>query len=502
VLNFPSFHFIIYSNRFCCEFCLNLFEIMLKQVSRRFGKMKKFMDEDFLLESQTAKILYEKYAKDMPIIDFHCHLSPKEIYESKRFRNITEVWLGGDHYKWRLMRANGISEDYITGNADDYEKFLAWAKTIPLAIGNPIYHWTHLELKRYFGIEDVLNEKTAPIIWKKANDVLSTLSARDIILKSNVEVICTTDDPVDSLEYHIKLKEDTKFNVKVYPTFRPDKGLNIERETFIPWVEKLGEVCSTKITDYDEFLQAIRSRAEFFHSVGCRVSDHALDDLVYLDASKDEVAKIFKKALDKESLTIEEIAKYKTYTLRYLGKVYSELGWAMQFHINALRNNNTRMFNILGPDTGYDSINDNHVAIALVKFLDSLEKENSLPKTILYSLNPKDNYVLATIMGSFQDGSIPGKMQLGAAWWFNDSKDGNLQQMKDLANLGLLGRFVGMVTDSRSFLSYARHEYFRRLLCNLVGEWVESGEYPYDLDALSRIVQGVCYYNAKEYFGF
>jgi len=475
---------------------------VLKQVSRRFGKMKRFMDEDFLLNNQTAKVLYEKYAKDMPIIDFHCHLNPKEIYENKKFRNITEVWLGGDHYKWRLMRANGIEEKYITGSADDYEKFLAWAKTIPMAIGNPIYHWTHLELKRYFGIDEILNEKSAPIIWEKANKVLEELGARDIILKSNVEVICTTDDPVDTLEYHLKLKDDKNFNVKVYPTFRPDKGVNIERETFIPWVEKLGEVYGKKIESYDEFLDALKSRAEFFHSVGCRASDHAIDNMVFAEASFDEVANIFKKALAGEKLTEIEVAKYKTYTLRFLGKVYSSLGWAMQLHINALRNNNTRMFNILGPDTGYDSINDGHIALALVKFLDSLEKENSLPKTILYSLNPKDNYVLATIMGSFQDGSIPGKMQLGAAWWFNDSKDGNLQQMKDLANLGLLSRFVGMVTDSRSFLSYARHEYFRRLLCKLIGEWVENGEYPYDLEALSRIVQGVCYYNAKEYFGF
>lgn len=466
--------------------------------------MKKFMDENFLLHNQTAIELFHNVAKELPIIDFHCHLSPKEIYENKKFKNITEVWLYGDHYKWRLMRANGIDEKYITGDGSDYDKFVAWAKTISIAIGNPIYHWTHLELKRYFGIDELLNEENADMIWKKANQVLNSdnFGARDIIKRSNVEVICTTDDPADTLEYHLKLKEDQSFDVKVYPTFRPDKGVNIDKETFLPWIENLSKVWGNDIKTYDDLLNAFKDRAEFFHSVGCRFSDHAIDDLLFGKTTKEEVEIIFSKALNGEKLTIDEVAKYKSYTLYYLGKIYSKLGWAMQLHLNAYRNNNTKMFKKLGPDTGYDSINDNKVSYFLVNFFDWLAEEDALPKTILYSLNPKDNYPLATIMGSFQGNGIKGKMQLGAAWWFNDSKDGNIEQMKILANLGLLSRFIGMVTDSRSFLSYTRHEYFRRLLCNLIGEWVENGEFPYDMNTLNKIVEDISYNNAKEYFGF
>ncbi|PRR76482.1 glucuronate isomerase [Clostridium thermopalmarium] len=464
--------------------------------------MKKFIDENFLLSNDTAVKLYHDYAKDMPIIDYHCHLNPQEIFENKKFKNITEVWLYGDHYKWRAMRSNGIDEKYITGDASDYEKFMAWAKTVPMAIGNPLYHWTHLELQRFFGIYETLNEKTAPAIWEKANKMLNEegFGARDLIKKSNVKALCTTDDPVDSLEYHIKLKEDKDFDVTVLPTLRPDKGLNIERETFIPWVEKLGEVCGKKITNYDELLEALESRVKFFHEVGCRISDHGLDSIAYAEASKEEVNDIFVKALKGEVVNKEEEAKYKTYTLQFLGKLYSELGWAMQLHIAAMRNNNTKMFRKLGPDTGFDSINDEQIAYATSRLLDSLEVEDKLPKTILYTLNPKDNYVLGTMLGNFQGSEVPGKIQFGSAWWFNDNKDGMIEQMTTLANLGLLSRFVGMLTDSRSFLSYTRHEYFRRILCNILGEWVENGEYPDDMETLGSIVQGICYNNAKDYF--
>ena len=465
--------------------------------------MKNFMDEDFLLTNETAVKLYHQYAKDMPIYDFHCHLSPKEIYENKRFKNITEIWLYGDHYKWRLMRANGIDEKYITGNADDYDKFMAYAKTIPLAIGNPIYHWTHLELQRYFGIYDLLNEKTANSIWERANEIINQkdFSARNIFKKSNVKVVITTDDPTDSLEYHIKLKEEKKFDVKVLPAFRPDKGLNIEKEDFLQWLKKLEEVTGKEINNYEDFLQALEKRIEFFHSVGCRISDHALDYVFYQKVSKQEVEKIFKKALMRQHLTKEEIDSFKTYTMIFLGKKYAELNWVMQLHIGAMRNNNTKMYRNLGPDTGYDSIGDFPIAYSLARLLDSLDVEDALPKTILYTLNPAANYVIATMIGNFQDGKIPGKMQFGAAWWFNDNKDGIKDQLKSLANLGLLGRFVGMVTDSRSFLSYTRHEYFRRVLCDLIGEWVENGEVPNDIELLGKIVQDISFNNASEYVG-
>ncbi|NTZ19558.1 glucuronate isomerase [Paenibacillus sp. JMULE4] len=466
--------------------------------------MKTFLDENFLLNNETAVHLYNHYAKEMPIIDYHCHLSPQEIYENKTFKNITEVWLNGDHYKWRVMRANGIEEKYITGDASDYDKFLAWAKTVPMTIGNPLFQWSHLELRRFFGIHDLINEKNAPLIWEKVNALLQGegFGARDLITKSNVKVVCTTDDPTDSLEYHIKLKEENDFDVAVLPAFRPDKGLEINRATFVPWIEKLGQVTGQPISSYDQFLAALDARARFFHSVGCMVSDHALDYVAYAETTKEEAAEIFAYALQGRAVSLEEEKKFKTYTLIFLGKIYAELGWATQFHINASRNNNSRMFEKLGPDTGFDSINDSALAYPLGKLLDALDKENALHKTILYSLNPKDNYVLATVMGAFQNGGIPGKMQLGSAWWFNDTKDGMLEQMKTLANVGLLSRFVGMLTDSRSFLSYTRHEYFRRLVCNLIGEWVENGEVPNDMELLGSIVQGISYNNAKDYFNF
>lgn len=465
--------------------------------------MKNFMDDDFLLNNEVAVKLFHDYASKMPIFDFHCHLNPKDIYEDKKFINITEVWLYGDHYKWRLMRSNGVDEKYITGDADDYSKFLEFAKTMPMAIGNPVFHWTHLELQRYFGVNELLNEKTAPMIWEKVNSVLesSEFSVRNIIKNSNVKILCTTDDPTDSLEYHKLLRDDESFDVKVLPAFRPDKGINIDKDGFRDWVKKLGEVSGKDIEDYEDYLDALNSRIEYFDSLGCRLSDHALDFVSYEESTKIKVNEIFKKALEGEELSKFEIDQYKTSVLQFLGRKYKEFGWAMQLHIAALRNTNTRMFRKLGPDTGYDSINDVDIAQKVAKLLDSLDLTGSLPKTILYTLNPKDNYVLATLMGCFQGEGIPGKMQFGSAWWFNDNIDGMREQMKTLANVGLLSKFVGMVTDSRSFLSYPRHEYFRRILCNLIGEWVDRGEVPYDIDLLGKIVQDISYNNAVNYFG-
>ncbi|AWD66737.1 glucuronate isomerase [Priestia megaterium] len=466
--------------------------------------MKQFMDDHFLLTNETAAHLYNTYAKDMPIIDYHCHLNPQEVYENKQFKTLTNVWLDGDHYKWRLMRANGIEEEKITGSASDYEKFLAWAKTVPMTIGNPLYHWTHLELKRFFNIDEILNEQTAPFIWEKANEKLRSgkFGARDLITRSNVKVICTTDDPTDSLEYHMKLRDVQGFETQVLPSFRPDKGLEINQEGFKSWIAKLQDCSNRSIHTYEDLLKALESRARFFHSMGGRLSDHALNKMVYTKTSKEEVSEIFLKALKGEGVSTEEESKYKSYTLIFLGKLYNELGWAMQFHLHALRNNNTKMFRQLGPDTGYDSMYDGQVAEPLVQLLDQMDVQNSLPKTILYSLNPKDNYVLASIIGSFQGDGIPGKLQLGTAWWFNDQREGMLEQMKALSNIGLFSRFIGMLTDSRSFLSYTRHEYFRRLVCSLIGTWVEEGEVPNDQQLLEQIVKGICYENAKDYFSF
>lgn len=463
-----------------------------------------FMDEHFLLHNAFARKLYHDYAADMPIIDYHCHLIPGEIADNVRFRNLTDVWLTGDHYKWRAMRAAGIEERYITGDASDEDKFLAYAKTLPQAIGNPLYHWSHLELRRYFGIDDIINPQNASLIWEKANAKLSGdgFAARDFIVKSKVEVICTTDDPADSLEDHRRLREETGFAVKVLPSFRPDKALHIDKEDFSAYMARLGEAADVSIANLADLLAALEKRIAFFHEAGCLVSDHALDEVPYAEAGEREVAAIFAKALAGERVSREETWKYKTFLLLFLGKQYTKHGWVMQYHINANRNNNTRMLGLLGPDTGYDAMNDAPLAHALTRLLDALEKEEALPKTILYSLNPTQNHLLATIMGSFQGGGIPGKMQLGSAWWFNDTKEGMIAQMKALAEIGLLGRFVGMLTDSRSFLSYTRHEYFRRILCNLIGEWVEAGELPADEAWLGGMVQDISYRNAKAYFGF
>jgi glucuronate isomerase len=468
--------------------------------------MKPFMDDHFLLSNETAIKLYHDFAKDMPIIDYHCHLSPQQIFENKSFENITEAWLYGDHYKWRAMRANGIEERYVTGGegVTDYERFEAWAKSVPQTIGNPLYQWSHLELRRYFGVYELINEKNAPFIWEQVNAKLATgqFKARDLVKMSNVEVICTTDDPVDSLEYHIAIKDLEDFNVQVLPSFRPDKALEINRATFLEWIGKLGEAAAMTINSYDALLEALAARVKFFDVVGCKVSDHALDYVAYAETTKADAAAIFAKALNGVTVSMEEEKQYKTYTLLFLGRLYAERGWAMQFHINAARNNSSRMFGKLGPDTGFDSINDSVVAYPLTRLLDALDTDDALPKTIVYSLNAKDNDVLGSIIGSFQGGGVPGKIQLGSAWWFNDTKNGMLDQMNTLANQGLLSRFVGMLTDSRSFLSYTRHEYFRRLLCNLLGEWVENGEAPQDMELLGEMVQNISYRNAKAYFGF
>ncbi len=451
-----------------------------------------FINSGFMLQNKTAKKLYNNFVKDLPIIDYHCHISPKMIAEDAKFKNITELMLGGDHYKWRQMRSNGIDEKYITGESSDYEKFEKWAETLPYAIGNPLYHWTHLELKRYFGINETLSPKTAKSIWERCNELLAKdeFSVRNLILKSNVETICTTDDPMDTLEYHLAIKE-SGFKTKVLPTFRPDKAVEIGKETFLPYLETMG------VKSFEEFCSKLVERLHFFHENGCRLSDHALE---YVPYAEGDAKAVYDKKVAGEELTDTEIDIFKTYVLKICAKEYVKLDWAMQLHIGALRNNNSKMYEKMGPDVGFDSINDLCIAEKLSSFLNSLEIDDCLPKTILYTLNPKDNYVLGTMLGNFQKAPTPGKIQFGSGWWFNDQKDGMQEQMKALGNLGLLGRFVGMLTDSRSFVSYTRHEYFRRIFCNLVGTWVENGEYPADFDMLKTIVQGVSYYNAKEYF--
>ncbi|MDW5299355.1 MAG: glucuronate isomerase [Sedimentibacter sp.] len=466
--------------------------------------MKKFMDENFLLDNGTAIKLYHDFAKEMPIIDYHCHISPKEIAENKRYRNITEIWLCGDHYKWKAMRSNGIDEEYITGGAEDKDKFLKWAETVPYTIGNPLYHWSHLELQRFFGIDTLLNKESAEGIWEKCNELLQKeeFTARELIKRSNVKVICTTDDPTDTLEYHKVIAKDNTFDVKVLPAFRPDKAINIEKDGFTAWINNLGVIVGRKIETLDTLLEALKERVLYFNSLGCRASDHALDPIAFEKSNYEEVNNIFIKVLNQDELTISDIQKYKTHVLLFLGREYAKLGWAMQLHIGVIRNVNSRMMRNLGPDTGFDTIGDYVFSEALAKFLDALDTTNELPKTILYCVNPRDNEVLATMIGSFQGGGIPGKIQFGSGWWFNDQKDGMIRQITALSNMGLLSRFVGMLTDSRSFLSYTRHEYFRRILCNLLGEWVEKGELPNDMDLLGEIARDICYNNANRYFGF
>ena len=450
-----------------------------------------FINDNFMLKNEPAKKLYQM-VKDLPIIDYHCHLQPKQIAENYQFKNAFDLFLGGDHYKWRQMRSNGIDEKYVTGDADEFEKFVCFARTLEKLIGNPLYHWTHLELKRYFDIDEPLTEESAKRIWDKCNECLAKpeFRAQELIKRSNVEIICTTDDPIDTLEYHKQLQG---FSTKILPTFRPDKAVEIGKETFIPYIEQTG--CKT----YEELVAWIKSRIAFFNEMGCRLSDHALE---YVPFGTGNAKAAFDKRMAGGELTKCEIDSFKCAILKACAEEYTKLGWTMQLHIGALRNNNGRMYKKLGPDTGYDSINDLCIAEDLGAFMNLLEEAEVLPRTILYTLNPKDNYVLGTMLGCFQDATVPGKIQFGSGWWFNDQRDGMEAQMQALANLGMLANFVGMLTDSRSFVSYPRHEYFRRIMCNLIGKWVDEGEYPEDYKALEKIVQGIAYYNAKNYFTF
>ena len=450
-----------------------------------------FINDNFMLKNEPAKKLYAM-VKDLPIIDYHCHLSPKQIAENYQFRNAFDLFLGGDHYKWRQIRTAGVPEEFITGNADEYEKFKMFAKTLPGLIGNPLYHWTHLELKRYFDIDETLNEESCERIWNKVNECLAKpeYRAQELIRRSNVEIICTTDDPVDTLEYHAALRG---FSTKVLPTFRPDKAVEIGKETFIPYIE------STGVKSYEELVCWIKARIAYFNEYGCRLSDHALE---YVPFATGDAKAAFDKRMAGGELTKYEIDSFKTAMLLACAEEYVKFDWAMQLHIGALRNNNKKMYNKLGPDTGFDSINDLCIAEDLGAFMNHLECADSLPKTILYTLNPKDNYVLGTMLGCFQGAGVTGKIQFGSGWWFNDQRDGMEAQMQALANLGTLSAFVGMLTDSRSFVSYPRHEYFRRIMCNLIGKWVDEGEYPEDYKTLERIVTGIAYYNAKNYFKF
>lgn len=462
------------------------------------------MDEDFLLQSDTAKELYHDHAAKMPIFDYHCHISPKEIAEDKRFENMTAIWLNGDHYKWRAMRTNGVSEHYCTGGASDWEKFEKWAETVPYTLRNPLYHWTHLELKSPFGIHDLLNSQTAPRIWERGNELLNSegFSCRGIIEKANVHTICTTDDPVDTLEYHKSIRE-SGFKVHVLPAWRPDAAMMVENpELFNNYVRKLEQAANYDIANFDGFLFAIDKRHRFFHENGCRLSDHGLDTIYAADYTASEVSAIFAKIRSGRQPDETEILKFKSAMLYEFGVMDHSRGWTQQYHLGALRNNNSRLFNLLGPDKGFDSIGDLEIARPLSKLLNRLDSGDQLAKTILYNLNPRDNEMMASMIGNFQDGTIPGKLQYGSGWWFLDQKDGMENQMKALSNLGLLSRFVGMLTDSRSFLSYPRHEYFRRILCNLLGRDVENGEIPADMQLLGKMVEDISFNNAKNYFNF
>ena len=465
--------------------------------------MKQFMDKDFLLSTEAAQMLYHQFAENMPILDYHCHINPKEICENRKFENITQVWLGGDHYKWRQMRSNGVDEKYITGDGSDREKFQAWAETMPKLIGNPLYHWSHLELRRYFGYEGYLNGDTAEEVWNLCNAKLQedSMTVRNIIKQSGVTLICTTDDPVDSLVWHKKIAEDPTFDVQVLPAWRPDKAMNVEKPTYGEYIAQLSKVSGIEIKDFTSLKEALKNRMAFFASMGCCVSDHALEYVMYAPASDAEVDAILQKGLRGETISKEEELKYKTAYMLFVAREYVKLGWVMQIHYGCKRDNNAYMFEQLGPDTGYDCINNYAPSAQMADFLNALSATNDIPKTILYSLNPNDNASIGSIIGCFQ-GDIPGKIQQGSAWWFNDHKIGMTEQITSLANLGCLGNFVGMLTDSRSFLSYTRHEYFRRILCDIFGTWVENGEYPADMKALEELVRGICYNNAVKYFGF
>lgn len=466
--------------------------------------MKKFLDENFLLQNKTAINLYHEFAKPMPIIDYHNHLPPDQIANDINFNNLTQVWLYGDHYKWRAMRTNGVNEKYCTGDADDYAKFEQWAATVPYTMRNPLYHWTHLELQRYFNIDKILTPDTAKDIYENATAKLQTseYSVRNLLRKMNVKVLCTTDDPTDSLEHHRKIKDDG-FEIKILPAFRPDKAMNVDNVTvFNAYVDKVQQVSDVAVSSYDDYLKGLKKRHDFFATMGCSVSDHGLEQLYAEDFTEAEIKGIFDKARSGKALQYDEHMKFRSAMLIEFARWDQEKGWVQQYHLGALRNNNFRMMKKLGADTGWDSIGDFSQARALAKFLNKLDESDQLAKTILYNLNPADNELMATMIGNFNDGSVAGKIQFGAAWWFLDQKDGMIKQINALSNMGLLSRFVGMLTDSRSFMSYPRHEYFRRILCNLFGEEMENGELPADTAHIGQLIQDICYYNANNYFNF
>ena len=465
--------------------------------------MKEFMDQDFLLETPTAQKLYHGYAEKQPIIDYHCHVDPKEIFENRRFENIYQTWLEGDHYKWRVMRSNGVEERYITGDAGEREKFQKFAEALPKAIGNPMYHWCHLELRTYFGYQGVLNGETAQEVWDLSEKKLKEdgMDVRGIIRQSNVAMIGTTDDPTSTLEWHKRLKEDASFQATVAPSFRPDKALNIEKPGWKAFLQELGASAGVEITSLETLEQALKNRMDAFTQAGCRAADHGLDYVPYREASRQDVDAILQKGLTDEAVTLEETEQFKTALLVFCAEQYAKMGWVMQIHYNCMRNPNSAMFAKLGPDCGFDCMNNVNCGGALYALLDRLYRTNSLPQTILYSLNPGENEMLDTMIGAFQGTEAAGKLQHGSAWWFNDNKTGMQDQLISLANLSLLGNFIGMLTDSRSFLSYTRHAYFRRILCNLVGGWIENGEYPADMAAAGALIEDICYHNAKRYFG-
>lgn len=462
-----------------------------------------FITDDFLLQNEPARRLYHEFAREEPIFDYHCHLPPDQIAENRQFENLAAIWLAGDHYKWRAMRSNGVEERFCTGAASDWEKFLAFARTVPKLLRNPLHHWTHLELKRYFGIDKLLSEETAREIWDEANEKLASPEMRvHGLLESNrVRVVCTTDDPADSLEQHRKIAE-SELKTRVYPTFRPDKALGVAQpEAWTAWREKLASASGAECETFAGFLAALRKRHADFHAIGGRLSDHGMERALAEPCSDDEAARIFEKARGGEAATPDEAEKFGSYMMLFFGRLDAAAGWTKQLHLGAMRNNNTRLFRALGPDTGFDSIGDWQQGPALSRYLDALDSTNELPKTILYNLNPRDNYLIGTMIGNFQDGSVAGKMQLGSGWWFLDQKEAMEWQINALSNLGVLSRFVGMLTDSRSFLSYPRHEYFRRVLCNLLGRDIESGAVPDDLEMVGGMVRDICYRNAEEYFG-
>ena len=466
--------------------------------------MKAFMDKDFLLSTQTAQELYHEFAAQVPVLDYHCHINPQEIAEDRQFENITQVWLGGDHYKWRQMRSNGVEECYITGNAPDREKFQKWAETLEKAIGNPLFHWSHLELQRYFGYYGVLNSETAEEVWNLCNKKLQepSMSARNLIKQSNVTLLCTTDDPVDDLKWHKIIKEDESFDVQVLPAWRPDKAMNLEKPDYVEYLAKLSQVSGVEIKTFADLKEAITKRMEYFDSMGCCISDHGLDYVMYAPASEEEVEAIFADRLSGKDVSKEAAAKFKTAFMLFVAGKYEEMNWVMQLHYGCKRDNNKDMYAKVGPDTGFDCMSNYTPGAELADFLNAVNEAKNLPKTILYSLNPGDDELIGTVLGCFQNSDAIGKIQQGSAWWFNDNKTGMMKQMTSLANLGLLGNFIGMLTDSRSFLSYPRQEYFRRILSERIGGWVENGEYPKDMKNLEKIVKGISYNNAVRYFGF